>query len=73
MAEVLVRDLSEDVLNRLKALAKAHGRSLEAELRFILEQAARVTLDMVAARALADEMRTQLAGRSHSDSSEFAG
>ena len=30
MANVLVRDLDDDVLNHLKAAAKAHGRSLQA-------------------------------------------
>lgn len=41
MAQVLVRNLDEAVVERLKARAAAKQRSLEAELREILEEAAR--------------------------------
>lgn len=41
MAQVLVRDLPEETVARLKAKAAAKGRSLEAELREILDRAAR--------------------------------
>lgn len=41
MAQVLVRDLPEETVARLKARAAAKGRSLEAELREILDRAAR--------------------------------
>jgi hypothetical protein len=37
MAEVLVRDLDVSVVEKLKARAAAKGRSLQAELRAILE------------------------------------
>jgi plasmid stability protein len=37
MANVLVRDVSEEVLNRLKIMAKSHNRSLQQELRVFLE------------------------------------
>ncbi len=43
MAQVLVRDLDNDVVDKLKEQAKSQGRSLEAELRRILEQAAKDT------------------------------
>jgi plasmid stability protein len=36
MAQVLVRDVPDDVLKRLKALAKSHKRSLQSELRAAL-------------------------------------
>ena len=66
MAQVLVRDLRADVVTRLKARAKHRGRSLQTELKDILEQASRQSaLD---ARALAARIRRQLAGRKHSDS-----
>jgi antitoxin FitA len=71
MAQVLVRDLDEEVVERLRAMAKFHSRSLEAELRLILEQAARVYADMATARVLADEMRRRLKGSPHSDSAEL--
>ncbi|HEV3164996.1 MAG TPA: Arc family DNA-binding protein [Isosphaeraceae bacterium] len=71
MAQVLVRDLDEEVVERLKARARAHSRSLEGELRVVLEQAARSYVDMTAIRAGADEIRRQLQGRSHTDSTEL--
>ena len=41
MASVTIRNLDDDVVTKLKARAKAHNRSLEAELRVILDDAAR--------------------------------
>ena len=36
MAQVLVRGLDDRVVARLKARARANGRSLEAELRLVM-------------------------------------
>ena len=66
MAQVLIRDLDVKVVERLKHRARQHGRSLEAELRGILELAA--AADLVEARTLASQLRRRLKGRSHSDS-----
>jgi plasmid stability protein len=41
MAQLLVRDLSPDVVEALKRRAAEHGRSAEAEHRIILEEALR--------------------------------
>jgi plasmid stability protein len=40
MAQILVRDLNQEVVKRLKKLAKTEGRSLQSELKIILERAA---------------------------------
>ena len=40
MANITIRNLDDEVVERLKVQAKAHRRSLEAELRMILERAA---------------------------------
>lgn len=40
MPQALIRNLDQDVLNRLKTRAAKHGRSLQAELKRIIEQAA---------------------------------
>lgn len=40
MAQVIIRNLDDDVVSRLKAKAELHGRSLEQELRDILTRAA---------------------------------
>ncbi len=69
MAQVLVRDLDDSVVERLKARAKRHGRSLEAELRIVLEQSA--SADMLEARRVADWIRAALRGREHSDSADL--
>ncbi|WP_103063762.1 FitA-like ribbon-helix-helix domain-containing protein [Actinomyces qiguomingii] len=39
MADVLVRNLPDETHRALKALAKSHGRSMEAEIRQILGRA----------------------------------
>lgn len=39
MASVVVRHLSEPTYRLLKARARKHGRSIEAEIRIILDQA----------------------------------
>jgi plasmid stability protein len=41
MARLVVRDLEDDVKTRLQSRAARHGRSLEAEVRDILRDAAR--------------------------------
>jgi antitoxin FitA len=40
MATILVRNIDEAVVERLKAQAKEHGRSMEAEVRAVLTEAA---------------------------------
>jgi plasmid stability protein len=39
MAQVLVRQLNDKVVARLKKRAKEHGRSLQSEVKMILEEA----------------------------------
>ena len=70
MSDVLVRDLNDRALELLKGQARSRGRSLQAELKHILEQAARAA-DVVSARELADSIRNELAGRLLSDSTEL--
>lgn len=41
MAQVLVRDLDPGIVEAIRESARRHGRSMEAELRLILESAAR--------------------------------
>ena len=70
MAQILVRGLDDAVIERLRQRAESHHRSLEAELREILEQASR-QVDGATARDRADRIRHKLEGRSHSDSAEL--
>ena len=70
MAQVLVRNIADDVITRLKRRAEQQGRSLQAELKNILEQAAMT--DRIEARRLAQIIRRNLSSRSHSDSGVLA-
>ena len=47
MAQVIIRNLDEATVAALKARAKAHGRSLEQELRLLLDAAAHPTGEQV--------------------------
>ena len=69
MAQVLVRDLDPNTLERLKKRAKEHGRSLDGEVKAILESAA--TLTMEEARKAMEQLRRRFAGRMTSDSSDL--
>lgn len=61
MAQVLVRDLDDKTVQRLKEMAQRHRRSLNQEVRAILEAAvAGATTDSA---ALAEKIRTALASR----------
>ena len=44
MGTVTIRNLDDKIIKRLKARAKAHRRSLEAELRDLLSYASQQTL-----------------------------
>lgn len=64
MAQILVRNLPEATVKRLKARARKKGRSLQAEAKEILEETARMDkLDMQAARRLADFIRNRIEKR----------
>jgi plasmid stability protein len=70
MGQLLVRGVDDEAIERLKRRAESHHRSLEAELRDILEQASR-QVDVSLAADLADKIRRKLEGRVHSDSAEL--
>jgi plasmid stability protein len=69
MAQVLVRDLDPEILERLKKRAKHHGRSLQGEAKAILEAAA--LFSMEEARQVAERWQQRLAGRMTSDSADL--
>jgi hypothetical protein len=69
MAQVLVRDLDPAVVEGLKERARRHRRSLQGELKTILEEAAMA--DTVDFRIRLDRLRETFAGRSFSDSAEL--
>lgn len=69
MAQILVRGLADDVVDRLKARAHAHGRSVEGEVRSILESASGFSMDQ--AREVAAKWQARFAGRKFADSSDL--
>ncbi len=72
MAEILVTDLDDAVVERLRARAERAGRSLEAEAKVILAREANSgKVDMETARRLADEFRARFKGRKLPDSAEL--
>jgi hypothetical protein len=66
MPDVLVREVPSEVLDALKGRAKDNRRSLQVELKTILEQAAQARL--VDARKVAAKIRRSLARTAQSDS-----
>jgi antitoxin FitA len=61
MAQLLVRDVPQDVVQALKRRAAEHGRSAEAEHRIILEEA--LGAGRAAFRKRAAELREATRGR----------
>lgn len=69
MAKILVRDLDDNVVDRLKKSAKLRGRSLQSEVKMILEHAANAPqTDIENARKLVHKIRRRFKGRDFPDS-----
>lgn len=66
MAQVVIRNIDDEAMRRLKSRAARKGVSLERELRTILTEAVRADRAEFAERVAA--FRRKLAGRRHSDS-----
>jgi plasmid stability protein len=69
MARILIRDLDDETVKRLKERARRHGRSLQGEAKLILTRAA--GLSFHEARRLARQWHEKLAGRELPDSTEL--
>ena len=69
MGQVLVRNLPTTVVRKLKMRAQQHRRSLQEELKDILEQAAQQNAKDVQAKV--NQVRKLFAGRKFSDSSDL--
>ena len=70
MAQVLVRQLDDKIVDRLKKRAKEHGRSLQSEVKTILEDA---VPDYERAWKRIDSLRLRLkrSGRKFSNSADL--
>ena len=69
MPDLLVRGIEPEVVDALKGRAAGNGRSLQVELKAILEQAAQSR--MSDSRALASKIRRSLGRADPSDSGEL--
>ena len=69
MANLLVRDVDEQVLSRLKKAANAHGRSLQGEIHDLLRRAS--IRDLAETRRLSQRWIKRLSTSSHSDSTQL--
>jgi plasmid stability protein len=69
MAQVIVRNLDEQVVSSLKFKAELHGRSLEQELRDIFKRAAELTTEEKL--ALVDRIRAMTPQRLETDSADL--
>lgn len=69
MLQLLVRDLAPETIERLKEQAKRQGRSLQAELKHILEHAVKFSAREV--RGAAARWRERLGGPVLSDSADL--
>lgn len=72
MAQVLVRNLKDTVVGRLKKRAKTRGRSLQAEVKQILEDAA-AEADQTDVWKRIEKFRERMrrSGKTFSDSAEL--
>ena len=66
MPQILVRGLTSETVERLKRQARLNRRSLQGEVKTILEGA--VTYSRKEAFVVAQEWRTRLSGRRHVNS-----
>ncbi len=69
MRQLLVRNLDEDTIKRLKALAKQHGRSLQGQVKIVLEEAAMLPVNQVS--ALVERWQRRFAGKRFRDSTRI--
>jgi plasmid stability protein len=52
MANVLIRDIPDEILDRFKGMAKSHKRSLQQELKAVLEKTVNQSSPDIFQRAL---------------------
>ncbi|MBI4745744.1 MAG: hypothetical protein HY786_04180 [Deltaproteobacteria bacterium] len=71
MSQILVRGLEAETIERLKERAKRHKRSLQGEVKTIIEEAVPTRMSMDEAREAALQIRKSFATRIFSDSSEL--
>jgi antitoxin FitA len=69
MPNILIRDVSQKAVNQLKARAKRHNRSLQAEVKRLVEETAKTTGEGALLRAR--KIRASFGKTTFSDSAEL--
>ena len=69
MSDILIRGLDKRSLERLRARARRHGRSLQSEARLVLEQAAGADPEQVA--SIFADWKKRFAGRRFKSSAKI--
>jgi hypothetical protein len=69
MADILIRGLEPGTIRRLKARAKRHGRSLQSEVKLLVEQASDTGGRHIA--LMFDRWQQRFAGRKFSSSARL--
>ena len=69
MAQVLVRDIDDEVVRKLKKRAQQRGHSLQVELKSILEESAQFDYELSWKAADRIYRKLKASGRTFSDSS----
>jgi plasmid stability protein len=69
MANLLIRNLDDQVLTRLKSAARANGRSLQQEIHDALRRAS--IRNLAETRRLSEKWLKRLRGRPQSDSTDL--
>ena len=72
MAQILVRNLDQEVVDKLKSQARKNGRSLQTEVKLVLTRhALEPTVDMETAQKMLAKFRKRFKGKKFSDSTEL--
>jgi antitoxin FitA len=66
MPDILIRGLEPETIRQLKARAKRHGKSLQSEVKLLVEQATGGSAQHIA--AMFDRWQQRFAGRKFSSS-----
>lgn len=69
MPNILIRDVSQKTVGLLKARAKQHNRSLQGEVKHLIEEAAKTTGDAALLRAR--KIRASFGRKTFSNSAEL--
>ncbi len=72
MAKIVLENIDSNVIEKLEELATQHGRSLQEELKHILEQATQTKIsNIVDYKETVMQVQKMFAGRTFRDSAEL--